>query len=191
VLLSDFTSLTTDDVAQLKLQGKLETALINQYPELHASLVDLKHRVLTSSLSSAIHECLKYNDFYHRCDSQGKLNGDALVQRAVDFEKSHQGGLAAFIQSLEHLKDAKIAEAMDVALSDDVVKVMTIHASKGLQFPIVYVFNDESTMIHASRGQVIVDPNFGFTLRIKQVYNVEVTNIVRKALLYVEKKSSL
>ncbi|MBS3991125.1 MAG: UvrD-helicase domain-containing protein [Erysipelothrix sp.] len=190
VLLSDYTSLTTDDVAQLKLQGNLETALINQYPEIHASLVDLKHRVLTNSLASAIHECLKYSDFYHRCDSQGKLNGDALVQRAVDFEKSHQGGLAAFIQSLEHLKDAKIAEAMDVALSDDVVKVMTIHASKGLQFPIVYVFNDESTMIHASRGQVIVDPNFGFTLRIKQDYNIEVTNIVRKALLYVEKKAA-
>jgi ATP-dependent helicase/nuclease subunit A len=190
VLLSDLTSLTTDDVAQLKLQGNLENALLNHYPEVHSSLIDLKNRVFTSSLASAIHECLKYNDFYHRCDSQGKLNGDALVQRAVDFEKSHQGGLAAFIQSLEHLKDAKIAEAMDVALSDDVVKVMTIHASKGLQFPIVYVFNDESTMIHASRGQVIVDPNFGFTLRIKQDYNIEVTNIVREALLYVERKAA-
>ena len=190
VLLSDYTHLTTDDVAQLKLQGPLESALHNHYPQLHSSLLELKQRVLTSSLSKAIHECLKYNDFYHRCDSQGKLNGDALVQKAVDFENSHQGGLAAFIQSLEHLKDAKIAEAMDVSLSDNVVKVMTIHASKGLQFPLVYVFNDESTTIHASRGQVIVDPNYGFTLRIKQDYSIEVPNIVREALLYVEKKAA-
>lgn len=190
VLLSDYTDLTTDDVAQLKLQGPLDSALLNHYPELYSSLIELKHRVLTSSLSKAIHECLKYNDFFHRCDSQGKLNGDTLVQKAVDFENSHQGGLAAFIQSLEHLKDAKIAEAMDVSLSDNVVKVMTIHASKGLQFPLVYVFNDESTSIHASRGQVIIDPNYGFTLRIKQEYCIELPNIVREALLFVERKTA-
>lgn len=190
VLLSDYTYLTTEDVAKLKLQGNINSALINQYPDVHNSLIALKKHILTSSLTTAIHECLKYNDFYHRCDSQGKLNGDALVQRAMDFETRHQGGLAAFIQSLEHLKDTKISEAMDVALSDDVVKVMTIHASKGLQFPLVYVFNDESTTLHASREQVIINPHMGFTLRIKQDYGIEVPNIVREALLYVEKKAA-
>jgi ATP-dependent helicase/nuclease subunit A len=190
VLLSQFTPLTSDEVAQLKLQGDLHLALLNQYPELYESLTQLLDTIQASSLSQSIHECCKFHDFYQRCDSQGKLNTDALIQKAIDFENSHQGGLAAFIQSLEHLKDAKIAEAMDVALSDDVVKVMTIHASKGLQFPLVYVFNDESTTIHASRDQVIVDPNYGFTLRIKQAYGIEVKNIVREALLYIEKKAA-
>lgn len=190
VLLSQFTMLTTEDVAKLKLQNGLTQAFTTFYPELANSLEHLRHTVCASSLSQAIHECAKFNDFYHHNDSQGKLNIDALIQKAVDFESSHQGGLAAFIQSLEHLKEAKIAEAMDVALSDDVVKVMTIHASKGLQFPLVYVFNDESTSVHASRDQVIVNPDYGFTLRIKQDYGIEVKNIVREALLYLEKKAA-
>jgi ATP-dependent helicase/nuclease subunit A len=190
VLLSQFTMLTTEDVAKLKLHNGLPHDLASFYPELASSLEHLRNSVCASSLPQAIHECAKFNDFYHRNDSQGKLNIDALIQKAVDFESSHQGGLAAFIQSLEHLKEAKIAEAMDVALSDDVVKVMTIHASKGLQFPLVYVFNDESTSVHASRDQVIVNPDYGFTLRIKQDYGIEVKNIVREALLYCEKKAA-
>ncbi len=190
VLLSQFTDLSSNDVAQLKLTKNLNQALLEQYPDVHASLNELRNKVLSLSLSQAMHECCKVNDFYQQCDSQGKLNIDALIQKAVDFENSHQGGLVAFIQSLEHLKDAKIAEAMDVALSDDVVKVMTIHASKGLQFPLVYVFNDEATTVHASRDQVIVDSNYGFTLRIKQEYGIIVKNIVRDALLYLEKKAA-
>ena len=190
VLLSEYTPLSSDDVATLKLDGSLQSSLQKYHSQLAHSLESLRNDVMTSSLFDAIHMCCQFNGFYHQCDSQGKLNIDALIQKAVDFQNNHHGGLFAFLSSLEKLEDDTIGEAMDVALGDDVVKVMTIHKSKGLQFPIVYVFNDESTTIHASREPTIVDPHFGFTLRIKKDYAIEYKNLIREALLYLEKKAA-
>lgn len=190
VLLSDFTPLTGNEVAQLRSESSIITTFIANYPKLASELNLLQRQVTTSNLADAFFYLSQFNHFYHQCDSQGKLNIDALIQKAVNFEESHQGGLFAFIDSLEKLENAKIAEAMDVALGDNVVKVITIHKSKGLQFPIVYVFNDESTTLHAHKEQVVVDPYYGFTLRIKKPFNIEVKNLIWQALIYVDKKAT-
>lgn len=190
VLLSDYTSLTTNDISNLRLEGSITQGLNTYYRTLATELEQLRQEVTSSSLFDAMHSLCQFKNFYYLRDSQGKLNIDALIQQAVNFESNHLGGLFAFIDSLEKLEDAKIAEAMDVALGDNVVKVMTIHKSKGLQFPIVYVFNDESTTLHANKEQLIINPNFGFTLRIKKEYNIEVNNLIRKAFIYLDKKAT-
>ncbi len=71
--------------------------------------------------------------------TQRQANLKALADKALTFENSLGKGLFGFINYIEAVKERKIATAPIKLLgeSDDVVKIMTVHKSKGLEFPMV------------------------------------------------------
>ena len=81
---------------------------------------------------------------HYGAQSGGRLrqaNLRMLCTRAHEYEKTHSDGLHGFVESI-------CAEGADGELSptvmnpwEDVVRIMTIHKSKGLEFPTVYVMN--------------------------------------------------
>lgn len=73
---------------------------------------------------------------------QSAANLVKLADRARAFSASGAGGLRGFARWLsEQRASSDEAEANIAEESDDVVRVMTIHASKGLEFPIVALAN--------------------------------------------------
>ncbi len=72
---------------------------------------------------------------------QREANIRALVDKAVFFQKSQGSGLFQFIQYIEAIKKEKVPMGQVKLLGekDDVVRIMTIHKSKGLEFPMVLV----------------------------------------------------
>jgi ATP-dependent helicase/nuclease subunit A len=64
-----------------------------------------------------------------------------LHDRARQFDQFHQQGLFRFLRFLRRLRDAEhdLGAAPVLTESDDVVRIMSIHRSKGLEFPIVFV----------------------------------------------------
>lgn len=84
--------------------------------------------------------------------AQRQANLHAFYQRAHDYEQSSFKGLYQFIRFIEkmqeHDKDLGVAPTQ---LVKNTVNVMTIHGSKGLQFPIVFLidathgFNQQAT----------------------------------------------
>lgn len=72
-----------------------------------------------------------------------KANLKLLKKYAEDFEANSGVGLFAFLQYMDKLKTsgAKVGEAKLVGESENLVQIMTIHKSKGLEFPIVFVCN--------------------------------------------------
>lgn len=66
-----------------------------------------------------------------------------LVEKAVWYRKSQNRGLFGFINYVEALKKQKVStpQVKMFSESDDVVRIMTIHKSKGLEFPLVIVGN--------------------------------------------------
>lgn len=81
--------------------------------------------------------------YYHVAALPGGLqrqaNLRALVERAHQFEKGSLKGLFNFIRYIEKLigQDADMEIARMLSENDDVVRVMSIHKSKGLEFPVV------------------------------------------------------
>ena len=70
---------------------------------------------------------------------QAQQNLRKLCAMAADFEKMYITGLSGFVKYILRLKAANTEEAEPPAEGTDAVMVMTIHASKGLQFPICIV----------------------------------------------------
>ena len=63
-----------------------------------------------------------------------------LIQKARDFEKNNYRGIFSFVNYIENIKSTDNVEGAKIIGADEnVVRVMSIHKSKGLEFPIVFV----------------------------------------------------
>ncbi|WP_225047198.1 helicase-exonuclease AddAB subunit AddA [Lacticaseibacillus kribbianus] len=80
--------------------------------------------------------------------SQRQANLQALAGRAASYEQGGFKGLFAFIHFIELMQKKAKDLATPVTLEPDVdaVRLMTIHASKGLQFPVVFLLNTGKRM---------------------------------------------
>ena len=72
---------------------------------------------------------------------QRAANLTALVDKAAEFEKTSSGGIFAFISYIDVISDEKsrinTGQSSIASEEDDVVRIMTVHKSKGLEFPFV------------------------------------------------------
>ena len=97
-----------------------------------------------------------------------RANVMALYERAKGFESSGFRGLFRFLRFVESLRDSNqdMAIANVVTEADDVVRLMTIHKSKGLEFPVVFLSGVQkkfNTMDFNS--PLLVDKNGGIGLK--------------------------
>lgn len=107
-----------------------------------------------------------------------KANLNMLVQQAIRFEGTSFSGLFHFIRYMERLDryDVDFGEAKVTGEDDKSVRIMSIHKSKGLEFPIVFVagmgknFNTQD-----SRAKLILHQDYGIgmdyidlNLRVKE-----------------------
>ncbi|MDV6872782.1 helicase-exonuclease AddAB subunit AddA, partial [Pseudomonas aeruginosa] len=73
---------------------------------------------------------------------QAQANLYALALRANQFEKSGYKGLYCFIKMIDKVLETQNDLAdVEVAAPKQAVNLMTIHKSKGLQFPYVFILN--------------------------------------------------
>ncbi|WP_252903850.1 helicase-exonuclease AddAB subunit AddA [Secundilactobacillus oryzae] len=94
---------------------------------------------------------------------QRQANLHALYERAAVYEKSNFKGLFQFVQFIQRMQseDEDLAEA-PTEVSDDAVRVMTIHGSKGLEFPVVFLM-DMSHQFNMSdtKGDAVLNDKLG------------------------------
>lgn len=73
--------------------------------------------------------------------TQRQANLRLLVDRCVQFRQGSGKGLYNFIGYIDAIRDKKVrtGQISLVSENDDVIRIMTIHKSKGLEFPVVLV----------------------------------------------------
>ncbi len=96
--------------------------------------------------------------------SRRRANVDMLLVKAADFEKTSYFGLYHFLRYMEQLEKYEV-DYGEAAVQDenaDVVRIMSIHKSKGLEFPICFVSGlAQSFGKKESGGTLVADVDAG------------------------------
>ena len=107
-----------------------------------------------------------YEDFITALPSGGQraANLRMLLGIARDFEKTAYTGLFQFLRYMDQMKAQEVdfGEANTLDENADVVRIMTIHKSKGLEFPICFVAGLAKRMNRRDiQGRLIADDSLG------------------------------
>lgn len=137
------------------------------------SFRSMLRRFRTQSAYLPIHELIykvyEETGYYHYVSAMPagetrKANLDMLVEKAADYERTSYKGLFHFIRYIENLKkyNMDFGEASTMGEEEDTVRIMSIHKSKGLEFPVVFLagmgkkFNKQDAC-----GKILIDPELG------------------------------
>ncbi|MGN1275520.1 MAG: UvrD-helicase domain-containing protein [Floccifex sp.] len=115
------------------------------------------------TISELIRMIYGLNDFYwSHTTSQDKTNLDYLLEMAANY--LYPFDINGFIQNIEEeSKMDTTGQANAFGKEENVVRIMTMHASKGLQFPVVYICS--STQMKSLKNEVVmVDSDLGISL---------------------------
>ena len=104
----------------------------------------LKQACMSQTVTCTLNQIFNQNQYYTLYTSmQDRTNLDLLFEKAVAFEQQSSSGIHAFLNKVEQIKDTQTAEAIPIGSEADVVRVMSIHQSKGLQFPVVFLWSTD------------------------------------------------
>ncbi len=93
-----------------------------------------------------------------------------LKEYAAEFEKGINKGLSAFVNYLDRLIANKKDLATAVSINPDnnnVVRIMTVHSSKGLEFPLCILANTHRKIISDKDEDIIIHSKLGFSSKIR------------------------
>ena len=121
-----------------------------------------------------------------------QANLKALFEKAKQYETSSFKGLYNFINFIDKLKigsgDLKAAKL--IGENDKVVRIMSIHKSKGLEFPVVFLsnFGKKFNMQSINRNKILMQNKLGLGMKYinyeKQLeYNTNTKIAVKNALI--------
>lgn len=143
-------------------------------------LVTVANNLSLTELWNAMYEVLQV-EVTLLGQEQGKeklANVDKLRSMAADLTMKSSGSLEDFVQQLTILREADArAEAANVTKGENAVNIMTIHKSKGLEFPVVVL----PSLDHGSKNDTAlyrfcpgigfgIKANIGFEERESSVY---------------------
>lgn len=166
VLRSYFVGFTDEELSQIRIahpQGdfyhaylsyvtsdssEVDLELQNRLKSFHQQLLSWQELAKRDSLVELIWtiyietQFLEYNAGLPN-GRQRQANLHALYERASRFEASQFKGIAGFIRYIEKVmgQDKDLAEPIILNEDENFVRMMTVHASKGLEFPMVYLMN--------------------------------------------------
>lgn len=183
VLKSPIAGLDEEELAELRISNRempfaaaayeaMEQAQEGKLYRFYMMYRELRAQVCDTPVHELILQILRRTGYgnYVAAMPAGKkraANLDMLVEKAIAYEKTSYKGLFHFVRYIEELRkyDVDFGEADVTGENEDVVHIMTIHKSKGLEFPAVFVsgiakqFNqmdaNQKLVLHADLGMGI------------------------------------
>lgn len=184
VLKSPIVNLTSEQLAIIKSENKSENmynCMMNyidegENSELKSKLIKFKQQldnfrnhVPYTSIHELIWQILDETNYYNYITAmpagqKRKANIDMLIEKAIQFQSTSYKGLFNFIRYINRIIDYEIdfGEANILNENENVVRIMSIHKSKGLEFPVVFVSGMGKTFnVQDSKSKTVIHPDLG------------------------------
>jgi len=173
VLSSAIYKLSDNDLIKIKNNNFDYTELNNDLDNLNLLLKDNK-------LLEIIYYILDINNYYNNLPAKEKANVDLFIQ---DFDDSYTN-LYDLLRYIEDSKNYQSASSASISEDSDVVRVMTFHNSKGLEFPVVFVLSESQNRNQDNSSLVLVDSELGVSIKnvIVNKYKDTYSNIYSLAI---------
>lgn len=166
------TGTTADENAEAAGQTAQEAALEEKLLIFYRKYEKLRALIPDTPIHELIEIVLKetgYGDYAYAlpAGSRRKANLEMLVEKAIAYENTSYKGLFHFVRYIDELQkyDVDFGEADLVSENEEVVRIMSIHKSKGLEFPVVIAagmgknFNRQDV-----RSRMVLHPELGVGL---------------------------
>ena len=145
---------------------------VNLKEKIAKFISDLKLFIQKKSLVSAdelIWFLYKYTGYYNYVGlldmgEQRKTNLMLLFEKAKNYEKNSYKGLFNFVNYIQKISlKSDVSEAKLISEDANVVRIMSIHKSKGLEFPIVFLANTNKKFnFRADDNNLVLHQKLGF-----------------------------
>ncbi len=135
-------------------------------------IVRLREEVLYKNLYDLLFSLYTEYDYYDLAatSSDGearKANLDLLLTKARSFAEKGNSSPLDFIHYIENVEEQNVEMGEASMHNEDAVKIMTIHKSKGLEFPVVFVCHlDKEFNYQDTTGTIAVDGEAGIGISL-------------------------
>lgn len=166
-------------------------------------ITDLKifsEKKVLMSTDELIWYLFKYTGYYNyvgllEMGEQRKSNLMLLFEKARQYEKNSYKGLFNFINYIEKikLKGQDTSEAKLISEDANVVKLMSIHKSKGLEFPVVILANtDKKFNFRADDSRLTLHQKLGYGATVYDMdKKMSFKSIMKEKIENVKKKEQI
>ena len=206
VLKSMFAGLSSEEFAKIKCEEKEvpfyqavqdyrrmgdDRAIQEKLDRCYEKMEDFRERLPYTAIHELLWQILDetgYGNYVAAMPGGGQraANLEMLVEKAIAFEATSYKGLFNFVRYIEQLRkyDIDYGEANIADEQADTVRLMSIHKSKGLEFPIVIVagmskrFNMQDTT-----GSIVVHPELGVGVdAVDLEYRTKIPTFLKKVI---------
>ncbi len=174
VMMSPLFNFTADEMALIRAdlkKGSLITAVTAKGQDFKIQnfvkkLNEYRRYSVTLPLTKLISKLLNVTGYLNIVSagtdgSVRRANLQHLITYAENYNQFASGGLGGFLRYLDNLPEDAVSAAKTVA-GEDMVQIMSMHYSKGLQFPICILANTSSSMHKSGEStNVVYSENFG------------------------------
>ena len=156
-------------IAKSRTDGSDLLALLAEEHPLEASRFErLRREGLAAGPSRPLATLLEDDSALLSCEGWKRPRVAANLRRAIDLAREYEvglgmslGGCAGYLRDMTR-KGIETREADTLGEDDDMVRVMTVHAAKGLEFPVVAVTGLELAPRTRKQGvSLVVPPHLG------------------------------
>lgn len=189
VMLSYFGGFTVDDVARVRMISNREPLIyqlrkaaecdepgeLNSKAKVFVDKLDaLRRKSEYVSIQELVWKVVFDTGYYDYVGTmpagkQRQANVDLLLSRAGSFENTSYSGLFNFLRYVERMKKSEVdyGEASVLGENEELVRVMSIHKSKGLEFPVVFVAGMHKKMnFMDANGSIVIDGDLGIGMDV-------------------------
>ncbi|MCR5691070.1 MAG: helicase-exonuclease AddAB subunit AddA, partial [Eubacterium sp.] len=184
VLLSPMFSFGEEDLVKIRQKDRKcdlytslksyegEGELGRKIQDFFALLDKLRSKVSYARVADLIQDVYEATDIYNklammRDGAQRQANMDYLMELARAYDATVYHGIHQFVHYIEKIRrlQQEMGEMNISGEEEDVVRIMTIHKSKGLEYPVCIVMGMGRDLKLSSKGMLVTDSELGLGIK--------------------------